>query len=46
MSSNVWSIVIDSQRFLICPMKHAAILMSMDGGHKSVPLEDEVRSSL
>jgi COMPASS component SWD1 len=31
----------DSNRFLVCPMKHAAVLMSTDGSHKLVPLEDE-----
>ena len=28
--------------FLVCPMRHAAVLMTVDGSHKLVPLDDEV----
>lgn len=31
-----------SNRFLVCPMRHAAVIMNIDGTHKIVPLEDEV----
>lgn len=31
----------DSNQFLVCPMKHAAVLMTLDKGHRIVPLEDE-----
>lgn len=31
----------DSTQFLVCPMKHAAVLMTLEGTHKIVPLEDE-----
>lgn len=28
--------------FLVCPMRHAAVLVDIDGEHKVVPLDDEV----
>ena len=31
-----------SKMFLVCPMRHAAVLMTVDGSHKLVPLDDEV----
>jgi len=31
-----------SNQFLVCPMKHAAVLMTLEATHKTVPLEDEV----
>lgn len=31
-----------SNQFLVCPMKHAAVLMTLDKAHRIVPLEDEV----
>ena len=35
-----------SNQFLVCPMKHAAVLMTLEGTHKIVPLEDEVLYTL
>ena len=33
-----------SNVFLVCPMKHAAVLMQVTGEHKVIPLDDEVRN--
>lgn len=30
--------------FLVCPMRHAAVLVDTDGDHKVVPLDEEVSS--
>jgi COMPASS component SWD1 len=27
--------------FLVCPMRHAAVLVSIEGSHKIVPMDDE-----
>lgn len=31
-----------SSQFLVCPLKHAAVLMTVKGEHKIVPLDDDV----
>ena len=31
-----------SEEFIVCPIKHAAVLMNMDGTHKTIPLDDDV----
>ncbi|XP_078323777.1 retinoblastoma-binding protein 5 homolog isoform X1 [Crassostrea virginica] len=31
----------DSKQFLVCPMKHPAVLMNISGEHKIVPLDDD-----
>ncbi|KAK2167380.1 hypothetical protein NP493_1276g00021 [Ridgeia piscesae] len=31
----------DSTKFLVCPMKHATVLMTIDGQHQQVPLDEE-----
>jgi len=31
--------------FLVCPMKHAAVLVDTDGNHKLVPMGEDVSSS-
>ncbi|KAK3801186.1 hypothetical protein RRG08_028196 [Elysia crispata] len=31
----------NSSQFLVCPLKHAAVLMTVKGDHKSVPLDDD-----
>lgn len=31
-----------SKAFLVCPIKHAAVLVNVDGVHSTVPLDDEV----
>jgi len=31
----------DSDMFIVCPIKHAAILMKLDGTHKNIPLDDD-----
>uniref|UniRef100_A0A0B7AG75 Uncharacterized protein n=1 Tax=Arion vulgaris TaxID=1028688 RepID=A0A0B7AG75_9EUPU len=31
----------NSNQFLVCPLKHAAVLMTLKGEHKIVPLDDE-----
>ena len=31
-----------SEKFLVCPMKHAAVAMDIDGSHKLIPLDDDV----
>ncbi|XP_064600491.1 retinoblastoma-binding protein 5 homolog [Liolophura sinensis] len=31
----------DSAKFLVCPMKHAAVLMNLNSTHKVIPLDDE-----
>jgi COMPASS component SWD1 len=28
--------------FLVCPMKHAAVLIDTEGNHKIVPLDEDV----
>nr|CAG4650108.1 EOG090X04Y3 [Sida crystallina] len=30
-----------SDLFLVCPMRHAAILVELEGNHKNIPLDDE-----
>jgi len=35
-----------SNQFLVCPMKHSAVLMTLEGSHKIVPLEDEVNMNI
>ena len=30
------------EKFLVCPMKHAAVAMDIDGSHKLVPLDEDV----
>lgn len=35
-------IVINSKQFLVCPMKHPAVLMNISGDHRVVPLDDDV----
>lgn len=30
--------------FLVCPMKHAAVLLDTEGSHKKVPLGEDVSS--
>lgn len=32
----------NDRQFLVCPMRHAAVLVDVDGEHKVVPLDDEV----
>lgn len=32
----------NDRQFLVCPMRHAAVLVEVDGDHKVVPLDDEV----
>ena len=32
--------------FLVCPMKHATVLMTTDGKHQQVPLDEEVSPSV
>ncbi len=34
------------KQFLVCPMKHAAVLMTLGGDHNVVPLDDDVSHSL
>ena len=29
-----------SNLFLVCPLKHAAVLMDLNGSHKIIPLDD------
>lgn len=31
----------DSKQFLVCPMKHPAVLMNISGEHRVVPLDDD-----
>lgn len=31
----------DSKQFLVCPMKHPAVLMNISGDHRVVPLDDD-----
>lgn len=31
----------NDRQFLVCPMRHAAVLVEVDGEHKVVPLDDE-----
>ncbi|XP_019624314.1 PREDICTED: retinoblastoma-binding protein 5 homolog [Branchiostoma belcheri] len=31
----------DNSRFLVCPMKHAPVLVCRDGGHSVVPVDDD-----
>ncbi|KAK6173805.1 hypothetical protein SNE40_017200 [Patella caerulea] len=31
----------DSTRFIVCPMKHAAVLMNINGTHQIIPLDDD-----
>lgn len=31
----------NDKSFLVCPIKHAAVLVRADGGHSSIPLDDE-----
>jgi len=31
----------NSGELLVCPMRHAAVIVSLEGGHKLVPVEDE-----
>ncbi|XP_021945271.1 retinoblastoma-binding protein 5 homolog [Folsomia candida] len=31
----------DSKQFLVCPLRHAALLVDVSGSHKTVPLDDE-----
>ncbi|BFZ13683.1 hypothetical protein BsWGS_16722 [Bradybaena similaris] len=31
----------NNNQFLVCPLKHAAVLMTLKGDHKIVPLDDE-----
>lgn len=31
----------DSTQFLVCPLKHAAVLMSVSGDHRLVPLDED-----
>ncbi|ESO90027.1 hypothetical protein LOTGIDRAFT_145817, partial [Lottia gigantea] len=31
----------DNARFLVCPMKHAAVFMNVNGTHQTVPLDDD-----
>ncbi|XP_022189305.1 retinoblastoma-binding protein 5 homolog [Nilaparvata lugens] len=31
----------NTSKFLVCPMKHAAVIVETDGHHKVVPLDDE-----
>lgn len=31
----------DRAQFLVCPMKHAAVLMNIDGSHKVIPIDDD-----
>ncbi|XP_056011009.1 retinoblastoma-binding protein 5-like isoform X2 [Ostrea edulis] len=31
----------DSKQFLVCPMKHPAVLMNINGEHRVVPLDDD-----
>ncbi|XP_052803337.1 retinoblastoma-binding protein 5 homolog [Mya arenaria] len=30
-----------SEKFLVCPMKHASVTMNMEVGHKLIPLDDD-----
>ena len=32
------------KQFLVCPMKHAAVLMTLVGDHSVIPLDDDVRA--
>ena len=32
----------NSTQFLVCPMKHAVVLMSVEGHHEVVPLDEEL----
>ena len=51
MLLNYWSkyqycevfVFVLSKQFLVCPMKHPAVLMNISGEHKIVPLDDDVR---
>ncbi|XP_038214576.1 retinoblastoma-binding protein 5 homolog [Zerene cesonia] len=31
----------NDKRFLVCPMRHAALLVDTDGGHKILPIDDD-----
>lgn len=31
----------NSEKFLVCPMKHAAVTMDLEGSHKLVPLDED-----
>lgn len=33
----------ENNRFLVCPMRHAAVMVELDGTHKDLPLENDVR---
>lgn len=32
-------------RLLVCPMRHAAVLVDTNGGHQVIPIDDDVRYS-
>lgn len=32
----------NDRRFLVCPMRHAALLVDTDGEHKILPIDDDV----
>lgn len=32
----------NDKRFLVCPMRHAALLVDTDGDHKILPIDDDV----
>ena len=32
--------------FLVCPMRHPAVLVHVDAAHEIIPMDDEVRNSI
>jgi len=36
----------NDKMFLVCPMRHAAVLVDTDGDHRIVPLDDDVSTTV
>lgn len=34
----------NDKMFLVCPMRHAAVLVNVDSSHEIIPIDDEVSS--